>query len=360
MHHRLTLPPDQRELAHVCVLDGMSADGVGELRNEPRVAVTHESASALLSELLWRLYASVPCTAIGEFEQAFLTLLRRYLPFDAAWMGRSTFISVWPLLHNSCLDRLPASFLEDWLAVRHCDPVALRGNERLGRAMVVSRNDPQISSAFRGFCLRHGLAHVLNAASHEGHDGLLTFVSIYRHDAMQAFTAHEMRLLEDVMRHLDLALDFNRSHHLARCRQGSAGWAAVCDHWGLLHHAGAGFQERLRREWPEWQGAWLPPALAAHLKRQPRAPYLGQRVRVDVSEVAGLLLIDAAERTPTDLLSSRECEVLRHYAKGLTYKEVARSMAIAPATVRHHLRNVHRKLGVTNKGQLLRAVQGNL
>lgn len=360
LNHRLTLPPDQRELAHLCVLDSMTADGQGERRSAAPVTVTEASASTLLSELLWQVYASVSAAGIGEFEHTFLTLLRRYVPFDSAWTGRSTFVSVWPLLHNSCLDRLPPSFLEDWLAVRHCDPVALRGNERLGRAMAVSMDDPKMSSALRGFCVRHGLAHVLNVACRPGHDGLITFVSLYRNDPRQPFTAPEMRLLEEVMRHFDQALNFNRSQHLARCRPGAAGWAAVCDHWGLLHHAGEGFRARLRSEWPEWQGAWLPPGLVAHLQRQPRAPYLGQHVRVDVTEVAGLLLIDVAQRTPADLLSSRERDVLRHYAGGLTYKEVARVMTIAPATVRHHLRNVHRKLGVSNKGQLLRVVQGAL
>lgn len=316
------------------------------------------SPAALLSDLLWRLYASARGAGIGEFEHSFLALLKHHLPFDAAWTGRSTFVAAEPLLHHSCLDRLPPTYVEDWQAVRHCDPIALHGNERLGKAMVVSIDDPRLPQAFRQFGRRHGIAHMLNAASREGHDGLLTFVSVYRNDPMHPFTADEIALLEDVMRHVDLAVDVNRSHHLSRWRAGAGAWGAVCDHWGLLHQSGEGFHERLRLEWPEWQGAWLPQALVEHLQSRQLTPYLGQRVRVEVRGVACLLQLYVAERAPTDVLSGRERDVLHHYAEGRTYKEVARLMDIAPATVRHHLRNVHKKLGVTNKGQLLRVLQG--
>jgi predicted transcriptional regulator len=45
--------------------------------------------------------------------------------------------------------------------------------------------------------------------------------------------------------------------------------------------------------------------------------------------------------------------VAQAYVDGQRYKEIARSLDIAPATVRTHLRNVHRKLGVASKTGLM-------
>ncbi|MEZ5797427.1 MAG: LuxR C-terminal-related transcriptional regulator [Paracoccaceae bacterium] len=55
-------------------------------------------------------------------------------------------------------------------------------------------------------------------------------------------------------------------------------------------------------------------------------------------------------------LSNREYGIARAYADGRSYKEIARDLKIAPATVRAHLRTVYRKLDVTSKVALARAI----
>lgn len=58
-------------------------------------------------------------------------------------------------------------------------------------------------------------------------------------------------------------------------------------------------------------------------------------------------------------LSAREGEVARLYVDGLSYKEIARDLAISPATVRTHLNTIYRKLEVTSRIELLRRLNGN-
>lgn len=53
-------------------------------------------------------------------------------------------------------------------------------------------------------------------------------------------------------------------------------------------------------------------------------------------------------------LTKREITVAERYASGETYKEIAAGLNIAPSTVRNHLAAVYRKLGVSNKPQLIR------
>ncbi len=55
-----------------------------------------------------------------------------------------------------------------------------------------------------------------------------------------------------------------------------------------------------------------------------------------------------------DLLTVREKEVLRHIARGYTYKEVARRLHISAKTVETHVSAVLRKLQLSNRHELTR------
>jgi len=57
------------------------------------------------------------------------------------------------------------------------------------------------------------------------------------------------------------------------------------------------------------------------------------------------------------VLSARESEVARLYAEGQSHKLIARTLAIAPGTVRSHLNTIYRKLEVTNRIELLRRLE---
>ena len=50
-------------------------------------------------------------------------------------------------------------------------------------------------------------------------------------------------------------------------------------------------------------------------------------------------------------LSSREYEVLRLLADGMTDREIAAGLAISPRTVESHVGSVLRKLGVRNRAE---------
>jgi len=51
------------------------------------------------------------------------------------------------------------------------------------------------------------------------------------------------------------------------------------------------------------------------------------------------------------MLTGRERDVLRRLAEGLTDKQIAARLLVAPGTVRIHLRSVYRKLGIHNRAQ---------
>jgi DNA-binding NarL/FixJ family response regulator len=53
--------------------------------------------------------------------------------------------------------------------------------------------------------------------------------------------------------------------------------------------------------------------------------------------------------TPAEVLSGREAEVLTLVAKGLANKQVARALGISEHTVKVHLNNVYRRIGVNDR-----------
>src|SRR5262249_17668284 len=76
--------------------------------------------------------------------------------------------------------------------------------------------------------------------------------------------------------------------------------------------------------------------------------------------LAGFVL-DAFAHVPVDAidpeldqLTPREREVLRHIARGYTYKEIGRQLDISTKTVESHVSSVRRKLQLSNRHELSR------
>lgn len=69
-------------------------------------------------------------------------------------------------------------------------------------------------------------------------------------------------------------------------------------------------------------------------------------------------LLRAKEQAPKQVmadfsLTKREVEVLRHLTTGLSYQEIAQALVVSPLTVRSHMENLYRKLGVHNKAEAI-------
>ena len=58
-----------------------------------------------------------------------------------------------------------------------------------------------------------------------------------------------------------------------------------------------------------------------------------------------------------DLLSARETDILKLIAEGLSNKEIARDLVIAPETVKSHVKNIFAKLNVEKRAQAVSRAQ---
>ena len=55
-------------------------------------------------------------------------------------------------------------------------------------------------------------------------------------------------------------------------------------------------------------------------------------------------------------LSARERQVATLFARGASYKAIAKQLDVAPTTARNHLQNLYAKLGVNRRDELIALV----
>ena len=311
------------------------------------------SALERLSELLFELYPLALACPIGEFEPRLFELLCKTLDFDAGWVGRVALTPAGPVLHNSYLHRLPMAFATAWEQAKLDDPILLRIGTKIDLPMTMSSDDPDMSAAFRAIVRHYGLAYALVCIREDRALGLHTFLSLYRRSPDKPFGAAEKRLVSLLVQHVASATDLNRVNQIDRIKAtgGERVAVAICDTLGILQYADDAFVGQMRREWPDWVGPTLPASMVVAGAAR-HAGHAGREVRFEVSPVAELLVIRAWAKSAVDGLSPRERTVAQLYADGSSYKEVARRLGLAPATVRNQLREAYRKLGVQDKGQI--------
>ena len=62
----------------------------------------------------------------------------------------------------------------------------------------------------------------------------------------------------------------------------------------------------------------------------------------------------ALKPTPPRLITDRELEILQHVAEGLSNSQIGKRLWVTEQTVKFHLSNIYRKLGVTNRTEASR------
>ena len=77
----------------------------------------------------------------------------------------------------------------------------------------------------------------------------------------------------------------------------------------------------------------------------------------DLQRAAQDRLVPISGAQALGALSARETDILKLIARGLSNKEIARSLDIGPETVKSHLKSVFTKLGVERRAQAVSRAQ---
>lgn len=314
-----------------------------------------------LSRLLLDLQRAAGQHAAEDFCDQALDRLKQDLPFDSAfWASGYHVAGQGPVLHTVHLHRQPVQMMVDYQAIGPLDPVLAAVLQQPGVPLAADSASWAAPQALP-FLQRYRIAHTLATCAVDPRTALVTGISLYRADAACPFGEPERLWMQAAFAHLLEARTHNRLQHLVAAsspRQAGPWRPAACDAMGLLHHADGAFTQLLLQEWPDWTGPTLPAPLRQAAGRGGARRWAGQRLVCKLTPLAELVLVQLRPATAVDRLTPREKEVATYTAQGLTHKEIARLMDLAPATVRTHLSSSCRRLGVKSKTQLAAMVAG--
>ena len=295
-----------------------------------------------------------------RFLRESLLILRRCIGFDSAWWGEVSPATAARaprnLMHASI--GLSPDFAREWnQTIAASDSFARASMDSLG---VVVREgggeSPDDADEMIAFVERHGLRTTMAITEELPGNGLLFFVCLYRNCPRSPFSDLESMLFHAFSRHLLQYWAYRLADMRAASKATSLASLAISDMQGRLSFLGGGVGRLLWNACESWQGTILPARVVDGLSRAPCGIALaGRRLLLERSgPLAVLSLVDDATRASR--VSPRELSAAMLYARGHSYKEIARLMGLTPATVRSYLKNAYGGLGVSNKIELLAAL----
>jgi DNA-binding CsgD family transcriptional regulator len=310
-----------------------------------------------LSDFLLRLYAIGHQRSVPDFLPSMLNELRKYLPFDSAWWGLVTDKRNRFTFQASYVQGLPDEMPDLWLSIQEEDVIGRAVRLQPGRTRNFAPAEVDSTSGARWLSHRTGFRNVLCTQLYNPTTDQNSFLALSRHSDRTRFTSAERGFKELVMRHMDATATINRAVYLDRLREAgcNAGGTAIVDRAGFVHAQDSGFTGLVQREWPAFRGPGVPAALRRHVASRDQ-DFEGRLIRAAISSLGSFVLVELTPRSRLDDLTPREREVAAAFAGGESYKEISRSLGMAPATVRHHLRSIYAKLNVSNKAQMVHLV----
>ncbi len=304
-----------------------------------------------VDQYIGRLYRGGLSVPPDGFRRWALAQLRPVVAFDAALWGTGAVRQM--KFHTCCVIGLPAEFpqrLEETHAINPIVPALLRRLETpVDMRSVLADDCFDSSEIYRRTFAPHGIERILSTGHADAASGLYSLVSLYRFDRARPFTAEDSARVGRVMFHL-----FNAASHafflqMSRLlsERPTASAAAAIDGTGAFHEAMPRFFDLLDRHFPGRAAQALPFPLPAEGET---LVINGLCIRSEPLDDLRCVYIWPAG--PLDHLTAREREIVHAVAHGLSFKQAAKRIGIAPSTVANHLYRIYRKLGVYSRSAL--------
>lgn len=313
--------------------------------------VPRKDSAEPTDRVIARLYRSVLAVPPPEFRAWALDQIATVIPFDGALWGTG----FWERrrFHTVTLRNIPPDFPQRLERTADDNPLI--------RQMLVAPDQPMTmesvfpdkqffaSALYREAFEPAGIQRTLATVHVDPRSGLGTLVSLYRRDRAAKFKTEEMAIQRRLVYHLSNAASHSFFIHLARTHRDrpAEAVAAVVDSKGQFHEAQPRFLDALEKYFPDHRERSLP--------FPPPAPGETRAIgalSVRCEAMGDLFIIHLWPSGPLDKLTQREREIVIAVAHGLSFKQAARKIGVAPSTVANHLYRIYRKLGVASRTEL--------
>jgi len=267
------------------------------------------------------------------------------------------------LVAKAALYKLPKEFLTEYVTLIDQDVLVDNLHARLGETLAFTGAIPNECAAMQAFDEKYQLYSSLSTTQADPVSGVVLFISVFRNQSQPAFSEQERMLMQLAMSHVVQAWSQNLRLAIANISIGRTIDTCFINGQGRILDANPGFINAMFGEFPEWQGGTLHTALLEILLSDQRGIYRGKSVdiwRVSASEktAENVPIKIQCGRMQSSSLTPREAAVAAAFATGRSYKEIAVTLDLSPATVRSYLQQCYSKLAVTNKVELGNALNG--
>ncbi|WP_298773784.1 LuxR C-terminal-related transcriptional regulator [uncultured Shewanella sp.] len=284
----------------------------------------------------------------GDYRRRALAQLTQIIDFDGALWGCGRLDSV--EFHSVDVLGVDDTYPQGLAQTRGNNPFfdALKNQLAVSIDMGSVLDDEHFyaSSMYRNFFSRYGVERIIGVLIPDLSTGIVNLISLYRFEKNNPFNAVDRQHLDRLGFHLVSGASHYYFLHLSqRTKRHGQEALAICDKYGLFLEAEPRFIALLKQYYPEEALTHLPFEIHKHIE-------LEQGLQM-TSEVFGdLYCVALWETRPIDLLSPREQEVVNWVTKGLSFKEAAKKMGVAPSTVSNHLYKIYRKLNIASRTEL--------
>jgi DNA-binding CsgD family transcriptional regulator len=288
----------------------------------------------------------------SEFIADGLQAFRQLVPFASAWWGEMSASDAHAPPQSWMHGRinLPESFAAEWHQSAGSDSFSRDTLSQPGEVVRDSGfTDP--CEEVNQFARRHDLYHPMCITFELPESGLMFFVCLYRGMQAPAFNDSEAGLFSAFCDHLLQLWRFQVQDMIRFDTGNGATDFGVARMDGSLLYVGARLCAAIRRELPGWSGSMLPFDVIAQLHKAPCVMRLG-RCALTLSPNAEHVILSLEAQSRGAVLAPRERTAAMLFAAGHSYKEIAKILALSPATVRTYLRNCYLQLGVKSKVEL--------
>jgi len=309
------------------------------------------------NRFVFDLYAAAYGRSGEEFHNHVFELLNRFIRIQSGWWGMTTGSDQKALVAKAALYNLPEKFLTEYSSLIGQDVLVDNLNQQIGKTLAYSGEIPDECPAMKAFDAKYQLHSSLSTTQADPASGVVLFISVFRNQTQPAFTENERALMELAMPHVVQAWSQNLRLAIANISYNRVTDTCFIDSDGRILDASPGFINALYGEFPEWPGGVLHDGLLDTLLVNPRGIYRGKGIDIWRVSAAGTDPVKIqCGRIQSSTLTPREAAVAAAFATGRSYKEIAITLDLSPATVRSYLQQCYSKLDVTNKIELGKAL----
>lgn len=291
------------------------------------------------------LYCQSSLIAPEAFRQWALLQLVNLLDADAALWGTGSLSTLeFHYQENLGLDEHYGKRLTETIDI---NPIRSAVLSNLDKPVTMSEVFPDDdffkSDLYRILLEPYGIQRVLATGHHEQHSGLYTLISLYRFDRNKDFTHAEKDQMKRLVFHLFSAASHNYFLHLQNT--GDYQYAAICDKHGIYWQVQSGFFTLLNQHYSKSEHRFPLPL-------EEGTEIVNNDLCIQIDMQGELFHIGIRQVNPFDQLTEREQQIVTWIVKGLTFKEVARELDLAPSTISNHLYRIYGKLNITSRSDL--------